>query len=253
MKIAPLLAAPAILAFAAASPARAEFKMQYPTVDYREFEFEHKGDVTFDQRGSPLNTEQSYTNEIGYGVLPWWEPEFEGEWTAAPGQNLSFDAITFENTFAPFPQGKYWADLGFFAEYSRATSRAAADSLTFGPLVQKETDVLGLDLLHTANLLLTKEVGHHHATEMPLLMSWQTRVRIDPLFEPGIEYYGQLSPVATPTEAGDPQHRLGPVVVGLYNLYRYGAVKYEVGFLFGMNRATEKGAARWRLEYEKSF
>ena len=253
MKIAPLLAAPAILAFAAASPARAEFKMQYPTVDYREFEFEHNGDVTFDRRGSPLNTEQSYTNEIGYGGLPWWEPEIEGEWTAAPGQNSGFDATTFENTFAPFPQGKYWADFGFFAEYSHATARAGADSFTFGPLVQKEIDFLGLDLLHTANLLFTKEVGHNHSAATPLLISWQSRVRLDSLFEPGIEYYGQLSPVTTPTKAGDPQHRFGPVVAGLYNLYRYGAIKYEVGFLFGMNRATEKGAARWRLEYEKSF
>jgi hypothetical protein len=253
MKAAPLLAVFAILALAAASPARAEFKIRYPIVDYREFEFEHNGAVTFDRRGSPLNTEQSYTNEIGYGVFPWWEPEIEGEWAAAPGQNLSFDATSFENTFVPFPQGKYWADLGFFAEYSQTASRDGADSFTFGPLIQKETDVLGLDLLHTANLLFTKEVGRNHSSVTPVLVSWQTRARLGPLFEPGVEYYGQLSPVATPTSAGNPQHRIGPVVVGLYNMYRYGKIRYEVGFLFGLNRATEQGAVRWRLEYEKPF
>src|SRR6185312_3242599 len=107
-----------------------------------------------------------------------------------------------------------------------------ASSFTFGPLVQKEQDFLGLDLLHTANLLVTKEVGHNRSTVTPVLVSWQTRVRLDPLFEPGIEYYGQLSPVATPTAAGDPQHRIGPVVAGLYNIHRYGKIKYEIGFLF---------------------
>ena len=56
------------------------------------------------------------------------------------------------------PQGKYWADLGFFAEYAHAASRANADSFTFGPLIQKEVnDVLGLDSLHTVNLLVTKD------------------------------------------------------------------------------------------------
>ena len=135
---------------APAHDARAEFKLHYPIVDYREFEFEHNGDVTFDRRNSSLNNGQSYTNEIGYGVKPWWEPEIEGEWAAAPGQNLTFEATTFENTFQLAPQGKYWADLGFFAEYSHAAARADADSFTFGPLIQKElNDVFGFDSLHS--------------------------------------------------------------------------------------------------------
>lgn len=253
MKNARLLAALALLTLAAAPSARAEFKLHYPIVDYREFEFEHNGDVTQDRSGTPLNNEQSITNELGYGVTPWWEPEIEGEWAAAPGENLHFDALTFENTFAPFPQGKYRADVGFFAEFSRPASRADPNSFTFGPLVQKESEFMGIDLLHTANLLVTREVGHNHSDFTPILAAWQTRVRLDPLFEPGIEYYLQTSPVASPTQAGDPQHRIGPVIVGLYNMYQYGKVKYELGYLFGLNRATEQGAVRWRLEYEKPF
>jgi high-affinity iron transporter len=74
-------------------PAWADLHVRMPTVEYREFEFEHNGLFTFDQKGSDLNGQQSYTNAIGYGVLPWWKVELEGElaggqvWSG-PGQPL---------------------------------------------------------------------------------------------------------------------------------------------------------------------
>ena len=153
----------------------------------------------------------------------------------------------------PFPQGKYWADVGFFAEYSHTAAKEDASDFNFGPMVQKEQTLGQLDLLHTANLFVTKEVGRNRSSVTPILIAWQTRARLDPMFEPGIEYYAQLNPVASPTSAGDPQHRLGPVVVGVYNMYALGKLKYELGYLFGLNNATEQGAVRWRLEYEKAF
>lgn len=249
------LVATALVACCLAPKARAEFKLHYPIIDYREWEFEHNGDVTFDRRASPLNNEQSYTNEIGYGVTPWWEPELEGEWAAAPGPggNVHFDATTFENTFQLTPQGEYWADLGFFAEYSHAAARSDPDSITFGPLVQKETEILGLDSLHTANLLFTEQIGHNRADVTPVAFAWQSLLRLDPLFQPGIEYYGQLNNIESAKLIDDPQHRVGPVVVGFYNMYRYGKIKYELGYQFGLTDATERGVVRWRLEYEKPF
>jgi hypothetical protein len=238
--------------------ARAEFKLHSPIIDYRELEFEHNGDITLDKSGSGKNNGQSFTYEIGYGVTPWWEPEIEGEFETVPGQNQRFSATTFENTFQLTEQGKYWADLGFFAEFSHASWRNEADSFTFGPLVQKEANTLfGLDLgkdtLHTLNLLVSKEIGLNHSEATPLLVAWQSRLRLNPFFEPGIEYYGQISSIAGTSDGTPQQHRLGPVVVGQYNMFQYGKIKYEMGYLFGLNQATERGAVRWRLEYEKAF
>jgi hypothetical protein len=239
-------------------PARAEFKLHYPIVDYRELEFEHNGAVTFDKRDSGKNNGQSFTYELGYGVTPWWEPEIEGEFETVPGENQRFSATTFENTFQLTPQGQYWADLGFFAEFSHASGRNEPDSFTFGPLVQKEaTDIFGLDLghdtIHTLNLLVTKEVGLNHSEATPLLVAWQSRLRLNPFFEPGIEYYGEISSIAGTSEDTPVEHRLGPVLVGQYNMFQYGKIRYEIGYLFGLNAATERGAVRWRLEYEKAF
>src|SRR5579885_3282617 len=182
-----------IVVAATTTAARAEFKLHYPIVEYRELEFENASGVSFDKSNSGLNNGQSYVNEIEYGLFPWWEPGIELELAADPGENLRYDATTFENTFQLTPQGKYWADLGFFAEYSHAASRADADSFTFGPLVQKEVSgVFGADTLHTLNLLFTKEIGHNRADATPLFFAWQSRLRLDPLFEPGVEYFSDI-------------------------------------------------------------
>lgn len=151
--------------------------------------------------------------------------------------------------------------MGFFAEYSHAPTRTGPDSFTFGPLVQKQTDTLlgldlGHDMVHTLNLLVTKEIGTNREDATPLSIAWQSRLRLNAYAEPGIEYYGQIGSIAgrSTTDQAEPvQHRLGPVLVGQYNMYRYGKIKYELGYLFGLNAATERGAVRWRLEYEKPF
>ncbi len=239
---------------AMASSARAELKLRYPIVDYREFEFEHNGITTFDKPNSGKSNNQSSTYEIEAGITPFWTFGLEAETGAAPGENLRYEATTVENIFQLTPQGKYWADLGFFAEYSHAASRAEADSFTFGPLIQKEQpELLGIGAVHTANLLFTKEVGRNSTDATPLFFAWQSRLRVHPLFEPGIEYYSEIADIEMPGKFAEQQHRVGPMFAGVYSLAPYGQIKYEAGYLFGLTRATEKGAVRWRFEYEIPF
>jgi hypothetical protein len=248
--------ATAVLAaiFAGSAPARAEFKIFYPTVDYREIEFEHNGDTTFDRAKSGKSNNQSYTNEVEVGATPFWKLGLEAETAAPSGENFRYEATTVENLFQLTPQGKYWADLGFFAEYSHAASRADADTITFGPIVQKEVgDLFGQDTLHTLNLFVGKEVGHNRSDATPLFFSWQSRVRLHPQFEPGVELYSDINDITAPGKLADQQHRIGPMFAGIYPLYRLGKIEYEVGYLFGLTRATERGAVRWRLEYEIPF
>src|SRR5487761_2314511 len=133
-----LAAIAASVVLAGSSGAKADLRVHMPQVDYREFEFEHNGLVTFDAKGSPLNHGQSYTNEIGYGVLPWWGIELEGELASGGGQHLTWNAVTLENTFQLTEPGEYFFNLGFFAEYSQSTLRGAPSGITAGPIIQKE-------------------------------------------------------------------------------------------------------------------
>jgi hypothetical protein len=231
------------------APAHAEFKVRSPITDFREVELETNGDVTFDKAKSGLNNQQSYTHEVGFGPVPGWFVELEGEWNTVPGQNLQFTALTLENTFQFTPRGKYWADLGFFAEVSHAPLRGLADSVTAGPLIQKEWG----DTIHTVNFLFSHDIGPRTTPATGFLLAWQSRYQITPQFQPGIEYYGAIDNLGAPGKFADQQHRLGPVLAGLVNFAPWGKLKYEVGYVFGVTRATETGAVRWRLEYEIPF
>src|SRR5207237_10437883 len=117
----------------------------------------------------------SYPSEIEYSFIPNWKIGVEGVLEANSGENLHYQATAVENYFQLTPQGKYWADLAFFAEVERPSSSKSAPSITFGPLIQKEVpDLLGLDTLHTANILFTKEVGHLADPASPVLLAWQS-------------------------------------------------------------------------------
>ncbi|HVM80926.1 MAG TPA: FTR1 family protein [Stellaceae bacterium] len=245
-------AATALLLWAGAgalSPARADFQVRSPTVEYQEVEFEHNGDTTFDRRNSGKSNDQSYTFSIGYGVTSWWMTELEAETAAPPGENLKYDATTWENTFQLTETGEYWADLGFFFEYSHAHQKGDPESVTFGPLVQKEIG----STLHTFNLLFEKEMGSGASDGTGLQLAWQSLWRINQYASPGIEYYGEIDDLGHPGKPADQQHRIGPVVVGAVAFPPNGKIKYEVGYLFGLTDATERGAVRWKFEYEAHF
>jgi hypothetical protein len=238
----------------AALPARAEFKLRYPVIDYGEFEVEHNGDVTFDKKKSGKSNLQSYPTEVEVGILPFWTIGLEANAEANAGENIHYHSTALESYFQLTPQGKYWADLAFFTEAERPARNNSAHSVTFGPLVQKELpNVLGIDTVHTLNVLFAREIGHLAEDKTGMRVAWQSRLRLHPLFEPGFEYYGDVEDVANSGKLADQQHRIGPVLAGLTSFAPYGKLKYELGYLVGLTRATEAGAVRWRLEYEIAF
>jgi high-affinity iron transporter len=233
--------------------AAADLKVRVPQVDYLELELEHNGLVTFGRRGSSFDRAQSYTNEIEYGLLPWWKIGIEGELASGGGQHLTWEATTLENIFQLTEPGEYAFNLGFFAEYAQATGRAP-NEITLGPIVQKELpDFLNLDTVHTLNLFFSREVGGNASRATALTTAWQSVARFKSWFAPGVEYYGLIEDLGHAGRYNQQQHLLGPVLTGSHSLAPYGRLKYEVGYLFGLTAASPTGAVRWRLEYEVVF
>lgn len=254
-RVAAPLAALALIAggtVAGAPQAHADFKVRSPIVDYRELELELNGSMTFDKNGSDKDHNGSYTAELEYGFLPWLMLGIEGEWASAEEENLHHDATAIESMIQLTPQGKYWADVGLFVEYERTQANDEADKIEFGPVVQKEVpDLFGRDTLHTINIFAEREIGANHGDQTTMEVAWQSRVRLNPLFEPGFEYYGEVEDVSEPGKLSQQEHRIGPMFAGFYPLGFGGAkIKYELGYLFGLTSATENGALRWRFEVE---
>lgn len=247
----------AALAFGASllatAPAAADLQVRYPTIDEGEWEFEHNGLVTIDSRKSGKNGLQSYTGSISYGATPFWKLEIEGEASAGGGQSLRGDALTFENTFQLTPPGKYFIDIGFFAEYSQTRGRRSPNEIVFGPIFQKELpNVFGVDTLHTLNLFLGREVGPHASSATSFKYAWQSRLLLNPYLDPAIEFYGSIENLGRAGRYATQEHFVGPALVGGIGL-GFGKLKYEIGYMFGLSEAAPRGAVRWKMELEFRF
>jgi hypothetical protein len=241
-------------ALGAASTVHAQFKLRYPIVDYREFEIEHFADTTFGPAKSGQSNNQRYTTEYGFGALSNWFVELGNELQALNGENITYDATEIENYLQLTPTGKYFGDLALFGEFEYPAHRADAKSYTFGPLAQTELGAIaGYSALHTVNFLFTKTVGNNSTEATQFNIAWQSRLLINSYIQPGFEYYSQINEILNPGKPAEQQHRIGPVLVGLKNFAPYGTLKYELGYLFGLTSTTERGAIRWRLEYEIPF
>ena len=234
-------------------PAWADMHVRLPHVNWREFEFEHNGSITFGAKGSAVDRAQSYTNAISYGVTPWWKIELEGELASGGGQHLTWAATTLENTFQLTERGQYWLDLGFFAEYSQATG-SVPNALQLGPILHKEgPSLFGYVTAHTLNVFFSRDVGGGATHRTGLNLAWQSVLRIDPLIAPGFEYYSGIEDTAQFGRFREQRHFLGPVLTGAQNFAPWGKLKYEVGYLFGLTSAPARSAVRWKLEYEIVF
>ena len=237
-----------LLAVAGSAPACADFKVLSPIVNKGEIEVENAGSVT---RGKHRGGEeqQSYTTELGYAFTDFWEAELEGEVSQQPGEGLKYTATNLENIFQLLPQGEYWLDLGFLAEYSRHKRSGEHDAVEFGPLLQKEFG----HFLGTVNLLFEKELGSDSEAGTEVGYALQLRYRWYPQLEPGMEIFGDMGEVSHLKPAAEQTHRAGPVLFGSFRLDGGGKIKYEAGYLIGLTRSTPSGTFKFLLEYEVAF
>jgi hypothetical protein len=220
-----------------------DLKLRSPVIDAHELEFENN---------FTLARSKNAVHELEYGFNDWLKLGAEAELAADPGHGFHYDATALEGFVQLTPQGKYWADIGLFAEYEHTARQGDPRSLTFGPLVQKEVPLLGLDTLHTVNALFTKQMGAASIGPPTMLVAAQSRARINPYFEPGVEYYGTMSLGA---HGDDPKHRIGPMFAGrvgfrALGVHAAGGIKYDAAYLHGLTGATDPNTFRLRIEFE---
>ena len=107
--------------------------------------------------------------------------------------------------------------------------------------------------MHTLNLFFTREVGPNSTTQTGFQPAWQSRVLLNPYFEPGIEIYGAIDDLSHAGKFNDQRYNVGPMFAGTVAFSGFGKLRYELGYLFGLTTASARGAVRWKLEYEIAF
>src|SRR6266446_3984677 len=169
-----ILAAAAVIG-GCALPAQAEdLKIRSPVIESGELEFENN---------FTLGRSKTAVHELEYGFSDWLKLGVEAELAADPGHGFRYDATALEGFLQLTPQGKYWADVGLFAEYEHTARQGDPRAITFGPLIEKEAQLFGLNTLHTVNALFTKQMGAGSVGPPSVLLAAQSRMRIDPSFE----------------------------------------------------------------------
>jgi high-affinity iron transporter len=246
----PTVAVIAILGLASlALPAReaqAHFKVYAPYVDYRELEIEYRGSRGVD--ADPTKDDaQKHLLGIGYGFTDWWSAEIYAEWARDPGDETVFDAFEFESLFRFTEPGEYWLDFGALVEFERTDASDDPDEIEAKLLFAKD-----FGKFSTAyNLSFVRQVGSGASDDVEFEHAFQLRYRLDPLFEPGIEIYGEFGPIDDMPDFDEQEHRIGPIVAGVLRLGDQGMkLKYNVGYLFALTDETEDGAVKAQLELE---
>jgi hypothetical protein len=235
--------AAAVIAGCAIQAEAGDLKIRSPIIESHELEFENN---------FTIGHSKTAVHELEYGFNDWLKLGVEAELAADPGHGFHYDSTALEGFLQLTPQGQYWADLGMFVEYEHTARQGDPRALTVGPLVQKEVQLAGLDTLHTVNALFTKQMGAGSVGPLSMLMAAQSRARLSPYFEPGIEYYGTVTPG---THGDAPQHRLGPMFAGRVGLRELGidapgGIKYDAAYLGGLTHETDPSTYRVRIELE---
>ena len=250
-----------VLVVASPFAAHADYHMVSPyEIDLGEIEIEHNGSAAIDHR-KPYGGATSYTGEVGTGLTPWWHSEVElgTDRDSGSDQPTVVREVVWENMIRLTEPGEEIADFGFYGEYSQSITTgnyAAANQVTFGPIVAKEFG----QTLHTANLFFTKTLGPDQTSrELDMSYRWQSMWKVWAPLSPAIEAYGDTNaPISAIPTFSQQQFLVGPVAIGMLRLSQlglgnYGKLKYEAGWLFGATPATAEGTLRWRLELEIPF
>lgn len=211
-----------------------------PNVEKGELELEFRGGVR-DFGAGP--SEHAFIYEIGYGFTNNWYSALVLEYAAEGGEQGKLEAWEWENVIALTEQGKYWADLGLFAEYEHGFS-AGPDEIKIGPMFQKEIGPTVANL----NLLFEREVGSGASNDVGMGYTWQVKWRGAETHEFGLQGLGELGKIGHLGQ--DVEHSVGPAFFGTRRLASGNKFTYDAAVLAGVTKAAPDWTARVQFEYE---
>jgi high-affinity iron transporter len=225
-------------------PAYATQKVYSPYVEKGELELEWRGGYDIDDEDD-VDGAWKQKLAIGYGFTDFWFSEIYGEVEKEGDDDADaeFSAMEWENKFQLTQPGEYWLDVGALVELEYNTS-GGADKAEGKLLLAKETG----KFTHMVNLVAEREFGEDAENETETGLSWSTRYRYRPEFEPGFEIHSEFGELGESSSFDEQEHQIGPVFYG-----KIGPVKYDVGYLFGVSDAAPDGSIKALLEYEWHF
>ncbi len=241
-------AGPALLALAFALHASPSFAgpaehVLSPIVEEGEREVELKAGTAKLRDGTRFNAEEL---GLGFGVTSWWSTEISAGWEKPAGGTHGFDAWEWENIFQLTETGKYPVDIGVLLSIERPKDRREGYEYRWGPLLQAD---FGSQWQCNFNLLVEKRIRAEDAGKAELGYQWQVRNRWRQEVEFGVQGFGGAGSWNHWT-VSEQSHIAGPALSGEFRLGGRNALKYNVGWLFGLNHESPRNTLRMQTEFE---
>ncbi|MDO6508010.1 hypothetical protein Q4506_14060 [Colwellia sp. 4_MG-2023] len=150
--------------------------------------------------------------------------------------NNDFDLVSYEleARWMLTEQGEYWADWGLLFEVEKETEQKNWE-VTSGLIVEKEFGRTSL----TLNAFVIYEWGKTLKSELETEFRLKYRYRYIEQFQPAIELY-----------LGEDYLGIGPAFMGLQRFNAQKQLKWEVGFITGMDSRSKGHVLRVAVEYE---
>lgn len=246
-----ILLTTAITALYATSVTAAE-KLYSPYIEKGEWELEYFGSRTNDNDSAKNNSQKNQIS-VAYGVNDWWKTELYAKWEKEPQEKTIFDAWEWENFFQFTERGEYWLDVGASLAYEYTPESDRLDTIEGRLLLAKDIGKTS----HILNVILEKDVGSggpRPGLEGGLL--WSSRYNLNPYFEPGFEISSSFGELKHTGNFDNQEHYIGPVTYGhipLHMANESDALKYRLGYMFGISDAASDGDVVAQLEYELPF
>ena len=205
-------------------------KVYHPYVLPNEREFEwrmlsHQNDAG-NSLGHRLAYGQSLTEHVMVEVYVVGERDSSGD--------FGLSAYEVEARWMITEQGEYWADWGMLLEVEKEHQLDIWE-VTTGLLFEKEFGRASLAL----NAFLIYETGGDIDSEFEGEFRLQYRYRWLPQVQPAIEFY-----------VGEDYTGIGPALMGIQRFEGQKQLKWEAGFITGLNGDSKDHILRVAIEYE---
>ena len=213
-----------------------------PSVTYGEREIDFKSGTV---KKSQEDRVSAASIGFGYGATENWFTELYVIYKRENG-TTNFDAFEWENKFQLTQTGQYPIDIGFITEIERPKDRSEGYEIKFGPLFQTEFGKTQLN----ANVLFQRNYRSDTSNAMKLGYQWQAKYRLMPIFEFGLQGFGELGIWNRIAPRAEQSHLLGPAIFGKIALGGRQVIKYNAAVLTDVSAAKHSTTFRTQVEYE---
>lgn len=215
-------------------------KVYSPIVKQGELELETQNEI-FRSQDPTKNNNSKYQLELSYGLTEQWQTGVYAVYEKKAGSSFQYSQSKWANVIQLTDTGKYWLDIGLYAEYIWNAPRL------------KKSDVLELKVLfekpieqwkHTLNLTIKQALWGKN-TLTGLSYAWRSSYQMDSGLEPAIEVYGGLGTV-NKLQFSKQEHLIGPTLA--FDIVD--DLEVDFGWLMSTREGAAYGDFKLNLEYE---